>query len=495
MKTYGRIDPGFIFKLLLFCILAYFPFFLDLGALPIRVWDESRVAVNAYEMGKSGHWFVSTYLWQPDMWNTKPPLLLWLQVLFSKPLGMGELAIRLPSAIAGFLTAAALVLFLKRFAISFWFGMIAALVLMTSFGYVGLHATRTGDYDALLALFTTLYPILFFLFLDEKKKKFLHLFFLAFILAVMTKGIQALIFLPALFIFAIIRKEFLMLMKEKWMYIGFFACIVFIGGYYLLRDHYNPGYIKAVWLNEVGGRYSSPVEGHHGDAWFYFDSIVGYAFSGWHWLVPCGMSIGFFIRNSMIRKLTLFTTLLVIFYFGVISFGGTKLEWYEVPLFPFLSILASIPLYYIFGLLKNSHRINRQFSFNVMPYLFLFIVFLMPYSRIIQKVYKPEENDVEKEFYQMSYYLRDALKSGYDVKDHYVCFDGYTMQLQLYLDLLSDRSQNVGIKNWQDLEPCDPVIASQANVQKEIEGRYDAEITEHTGTTKKYIIHGPKPAS
>ncbi len=37
----------------------------------------------------------------------------------------------------------------------FWFGFIAIIVLITTDGYINIHATKTDDYDALLTFFTT----------------------------------------------------------------------------------------------------------------------------------------------------------------------------------------------------------------------------------------------------------------------------------------------------------------------------------------------------
>ncbi|UOQ78563.1 hypothetical protein MUN84_08455 [Hymenobacter sp. 5516J-16] len=64
---------------------------------PIYLWDESRVAVNAAEMALNNNWLVAHFEGQPDLWNTKPPLLLWLQVLSIKLFGFNEVAIRLPT--------------------------------------------------------------------------------------------------------------------------------------------------------------------------------------------------------------------------------------------------------------------------------------------------------------------------------------------------------------------------------------------------------------
>ena len=73
-----------IFLFLLFSSVALFAIFPRLGSLPLREWDESRQAASAYEMYESGNYLVATFDHKPDLWNTKPPLLLWLQVLSMK---------------------------------------------------------------------------------------------------------------------------------------------------------------------------------------------------------------------------------------------------------------------------------------------------------------------------------------------------------------------------------------------------------------------------
>ena len=96
MKIY-EIVAGYklstILKILLVAILIYSPIFGHLSRLPIRIWDESRLAINAYEMYRDGGCLVTTFEGKPDHWNTKPPLLIWLQVLAMKAHGVGELAV------------------------------------------------------------------------------------------------------------------------------------------------------------------------------------------------------------------------------------------------------------------------------------------------------------------------------------------------------------------------------------------------------------------
>lgn len=89
-------------------------------------------------------------------------------------LGPGELAVRLPSAIAGLITCLLLLFISYKYLKNFLFGFIWAAVLITFNGYVDFHGTRTGDFDALLTLFMFLYAFFFFLYTERKNPRLLH---------------------------------------------------------------------------------------------------------------------------------------------------------------------------------------------------------------------------------------------------------------------------------------------------------------------------------
>ena len=57
-------------KYILIAFLIYMPIFGNLGELPIRIWDESRLAINAIEMLNNGNFLVTYFDNQPDLWNT-----------------------------------------------------------------------------------------------------------------------------------------------------------------------------------------------------------------------------------------------------------------------------------------------------------------------------------------------------------------------------------------------------------------------------------------
>ncbi len=463
----------------------YMPIFGCLDTLPIRIWDEARLAINAYEMLHNGDFIVTHFEGKPDMWNTKPPLLIWIQVFFMKILGVNELAIRLPSAIAAFFTCVALFVFSLRYFKNFWFGFIVILVLITSDEYISIHATRTGDYDALLTLFTTLSGLLFFTFCETQKYRHLYLFFLFTALAVLTKSIAGLLFLPAILIYSIIQRQFVTLLKNRHFYIGLFSSLCLVAGYYLLREANNPGYIAAVRENELGGRYLKVVEDHREGFWFYI--------SIWYLLIPFGMITGLsVIKNKKVNRITLFSFLMIATFFLIISAAQTKLEWYDVPLYPFLAILISIFIYYLFQSLKNAKWIKKTSMSNVISFLFLFFIGIIPYQKILNKIYKSKEHDKHEHFYEIGYFLKNAIKGKHDLHDQYLLYDGYYAHNLFYLKILNDKGIKISFKDWKKLTFYDVVIAHQNNVKEYVENHYKYQIVYTQGTVKKYKIHGKK---
>lgn len=141
-------------------ILIYLVIFLKLDSFHMRWWDESMFAVNTYEMMENGKYFSLYFDGRPDLFNTKPPLTNWLQLLFVKLLGYNELAVRLPSAIAACLSVLIVFKFtLKRFDV-LW-AWVSVLILLTSEGFIGFHTARTADSDSLLTLFYYLQTSIF----------------------------------------------------------------------------------------------------------------------------------------------------------------------------------------------------------------------------------------------------------------------------------------------------------------------------------------------
>lgn len=479
------------FKYLLLAALLYMPLFGHLDTLAIRLWDESRLAENSVEMLRDGDFIVTHFNGSPEMWNTKPPLMIWAQVLSMKCFGINDIAIRLPSAIAALLTCLVILVFSIRYLNQFWFGFMAVLVLITTDGYINIHAVRTGDYDSLLTLFTTLSGLLFFIFTTTGKSKYLLFFFISLTLAALTKGIASLLFTPAYLIYAIWQRKVLEILKNKYFYIGLASFLIIVLGYYLLREHYNPGYIEAVLNNELGGRYLKVNENHGADFMFYFNRITEDQLSYWYLYLPCGILIGLFSNANKINRMTGFLFLMIISFFITISSSETKLEYYSVPLFPFLAMLITVFLYYIYTFLKENEWINNSLKINIIRYVFIFLIFITPYQYIFNKIIHGKDSPDDYYNYALSYFIKEnGLKGEHDLNNTFILNEGYNQQYLFYVNALNAHGVNISFKNYKELNPGEFVITNQQFIKEYITTHYAQETIFNSKNLVKYKITG-----
>lgn len=481
---------SWLVPVLILLVLSYFPLFMHLERLPIRIWDEARLAINAIEMNMSHNYIVTFFDGSPEMWNTKPPLLIWIQTLFIKIFGIRELAVRLPSALAAFFTVILLVAFSSKYIKDFWFGIISSLVLITAYGYVEHHGTRTGDYDSLLTLFTTFYCFTYFIFIQTQKTKYLHLFFIGVTLAVLTKTVQGLFFLPALFLYTLsVKGKIQSVLINKWVYIDSILFVSIVLGYYFTREHYNPGYLHVVYENDLGGRFLNTLENHKHEFMYYFNMLVDIRFSDWYPLLLPGLLIGLTIKNKQLKNITVFSSINIVAYWFIISTAQTKLEWYDLPLFPFLSVLVAMVIYWIFIYLKNMDAISNYFAKNLTPFIFLFILFLHPYEKITDKVYFPEEKYAVDN--RILYFLRDLANNSSPAHQYDVCWDdSQKAHIMFYVYKIQAEGRNCSIVDCKQLKPGQEVIVMKPDQKDFIEKNYTYELLETYYEIKTYRING-----
>lgn len=482
------------YTLVLFLVLVIlFPLFTNLDALPIQQWDESRYATNALEMYYGHHWLINLYDGHPDMWATKPPLMIWLQVLSMWLLGVNELAVRLPSALAAAGTCLLIYYFFTKKYNQPWLGLITSVVLITSGGYVTQHAARSGDLDSVFAMFTTTYLLAYFLYLEEGRRKYLYSAFLFLILASLTKGIQAAVFLPSLVVLTIFRKKLLYLLAQKDFYIGSIITISVVFGYYLFREHVNPGYMAAVWKTEVAGRYTTVIDGHHAGFWYYCGLLVNNYFKYWYLLIVPGILVGFFNKNQWIRNISVYAFGVAAGYLVVISGAQTKLDWYLVPIYPFLSILVAIFLCNVCSILLNVANRKLSTTFNPMPYIFLFLIFAIPYkesvSRALARPYDPYTPQDAKD---MEQFLKDVLHHDHKADSCAILDVGAEMNRIWYYKAF-DR---LHIPLWRiyksQIDSNGKLIVFRPDLRKYVEDNYNVQILEINANVVTYRLHGKK---
>lgn len=315
------------------------------GSMPMLLWDESRNANNALEMSRNGHLLVTYFNGLPDHWNTKPPLLIWIMAFLLR-LGLSPLlALRLPSMAAGTATVLGIFFFCRVQLQDRAAGLFAGLTLLSAPLFVGWHGARTGDYDSFVTLFTTAYTLAFWKYIetrDGKRTPWLIAAGVALTLGILTKGVGGVLALPALLLYSLLRGRFLHLLRDRQLWLILFAVTLVCGGYYRLREHFDPGYLAAVVNNDFAGRYLAVNEEHRGGPLFYFKVLALRYQPGFLLLPFC--AVPFFRTDARRRSLVLLCILVSAVLYAVLTKSQTKLFWYIAPATPFLALASSIGL-------------------------------------------------------------------------------------------------------------------------------------------------------
>ena len=482
--------------LILLIILVSIPLFGHLDETPIQLWDEGRLAMKALEMTTSHNWLITTVNGIPDMGNVKPPLLTWIQAIFIKLLGPNELSVRLPSAFAALATCILIYWFFTwKYIKDSWLGIISNLLLVTSMGFVTLHGTRSGDYDTFLTLCTTAFVLYFFLYLQEGKMKYLYLTFLFVILATYTKGIQGAMFLPALFIYTLATRKSGMLFRKWQFYAGSVFTVVLCFGYYFLREKYNPGYIDAVKLNELGGRFNQVMEGHQAPFLYFFSWIGERAFTYWYPALIAGAIAALVTKDKLIRNLVAYLSLVSLIYMLAISAAQTKCWWYIMPVVPYMAIIAGIFINIVFRSL-DSGAFQSKLKYNLLPIAFLIITISPAYSAILRialdgqppELWDYVNGDISK-------VLSTAANTDDKTLNGYMVLGCYDDNLTWYREVIKKQSKPIQFSAGSDPGSTTKVIAFRPETKKYIEDHYYTRITYVYRSVFYYQIEGKKDST
>ena len=376
-----------------FCV-AYILFlqFFSLNELPVVQWDESRLAVNAAEMYRSGNFLVSTYENQPDLYNTKPPLMIWLQVVSAYVFGMNELALRFPSALAGFITILFCGMMVYRKTENVYYGGLAALLLASSDGFIQLHGSITGDYDALLSLFALLSIYHHQKFLLHRSRKSLLYVCLFLSLAILCKSAAGFILIPLMIAATGLRPLRRKLLKTTLVCV--LACLPF-AAYCLIREAAAPGYLTAILKNDFWGRASAPLEGHHSEWYYYIVNLFSFRFNYMIWLLPPALITGFVWGSRTFR----YYSLVFCVYLVLLSAAQTRIHWYDMPLLPLAAILIALFLRYLYELS------DRNMVKTLLP-LLICIAMVWPLFQKFNFIYQRKGLELDRTHYELSEMLR-----------------------------------------------------------------------------------------
>lgn len=438
----------------------------------MRWWDESMFAVNAYEMIHNGKYFSLYFDGVPDLFNTKPPLSIWFQIIFVKTLGYNELALRLPSAIASALTVILLFNFISK-NYSFLWAWLSVLILLTSYGFINFHTARTGDSDSLLTFFLVAANIYFLKFILDNNKKHIFIFLLFISLAFATKMYAALLFTPAYLFILIQNKKTREFIFNKFFVSGIFILFLASVGLIYLREIDTPGYIQQILFKDAG-RIFSVVENHSGSPVFYLENFFKTRFSIWAVFLIVGSVFAFFIENKSDKKLLTNLLILSLIYLIVISSSTTKLEWYDMPLYPLLSVIAAYPLFLLLKMFNPSDQPDSQ---KKMIFV-IFIFFLYPYYMMFDKSQGNTIQNGEKILEANERFIFKRYKEKKDLNGLKVYYSGYNGSLLFYKYKLSERDQKIELNNSGQFNLNDRVLVSSDSLINQLQKKYEFSVVD-----------------
>lgn len=455
---------------LFFLLVAFYTLFNKLGDNPLNIWDEARLANNAIEMIDNGDYIVTHYEGEPDMWCTKPPLMVWFQVASINLIGYNELAIRLPSAIAGLLTCFVLMFFSKRIFGNYLIGYAASYVLLGLNAYVGFHVTRTGDHDAILILFTTIMVLSTYTFMVTGENKYLYLAAIGLTFGMYAKGVAAGFFVPVIAVWVLVSVPPKSIFKNIHFYLAL-SIVVIVGlGYYALRESQNPGFITAVFENELGGRFNESIDNNGGSFSYYFTQLVEKNIKYWDGFLIGALLFFGFVKSKEVnptRRLVLYLTTCVVFIILVLSAAATKNAWYDSQVYPLIALIVGCFIYHVIQAVTDKYRKPELLTAAILLSIFVYPI----HTTIKQSFTVDEYKNKDNRYGPYTERLADKFP---EMKSYGLVTNKYSATAKFFRDVYSNqRGYNIKTKLTDDLAVGDTIALCEPDVRERVDGRYN----------------------
>jgi len=470
-----------LFLVLGFVIISV-PLWLKLDLLPMRLWDESRNAVNAIEMYTDGEFITRTFNHTPETYNLKPPLLTWLQVAAIHLVGVNELAIRLPSLLASLASLFLVFLLVYEMTQSRWFSFLALGILATSSGFYGDHVGRFGDHDALLVFFTLGFVYSIYRYWASKETTFIYLSGLFVCLGILCKSIAILIVIPGILLFLLSQKEVFLLLKNRHLYIAMLLSAAPVVVYYWLRERAQPGFLLLVWNDELFPRYlntSSNLEFAEESFWYYFILLFREQMDYWLWLLPAIVMAPFMSK----QKTGWWFLLITVGTYLIILSKGTKNFWYDAPATPLLAALIAVSVSAVYHQFANNKRLVGLLVVGLL---------CLPFKNAYHYSLHASEKYYEWETNGISHFLKDEKKvANLTSNTHILLDDIYGFESHIfYLKKLEYQKGLKITRTYLDrIIPNDTLLISHQSVFSRLNERYTVSVLDSSaGYTKLVAI-------
>jgi len=323
-----------IWPMFVVCFAAIAVIFWRLGQENLHDWDEAVYAQISKEMVKSGDWLTPSFGYEP--WFDKPPLFMWITAFFYSWFGANEFWSRAGSAFSA-VGVVILTFVIGRRLYNKYVGMIAALILLTSWQFV--RFARFGMTDILLTLLTYL-ALQAYLWRDSSEQKSWYLIWTYCGIAIMVKSVVGLIAAGVIMLDVLVVRRTAQTLRSRPFWLGLLLAILIAGPWHaFMWMTHGRAFVVQYFGNTLGAHFTQVVEQHIGGRSFYLN-VFQDEFFPWIYVLPFGLS-HHLTRVFREGPSTLILSLLVAVVFGVFTLAQTKVAWYMMPIYPAAAVLIA----------------------------------------------------------------------------------------------------------------------------------------------------------
>lgn len=373
--------------------LAMFYFLLNLGSTTLIDWDEAIYAKVARNMVESGDWLSLHWESLNDFWFEKPPLYMWLTALVFKITNFNSFGARIISTLFGI----AGVVLTYKFGSKLYSkltGIFAALILISTSHY--LYYARNGTLDVTVTFFIlgTVYLMYWAFSSKNNSAKLAAIAGVLLGLGVMTKAIIGLIPIPIVGLYYL----YLVFIQKQKLSFKVFVPFIITSLVVALPWHiysymlHGQNFIDEYLFDHIIGRGLSGL-GHEKPLWWFLEVIkVSFRI----WVIPFGLGVLslFFIDKKHRNEYILLglSTFIVLIFFSV---SKDKLQWYIMPIYPFMAVVAARFIDRFTYIVNASLKADVRFNPLYVRSLALFVMFIVSTFYVIiirDKIYYPDFN-------------------------------------------------------------------------------------------------------
>lgn len=323
---FNKLKRADLLAVILLCFFAPL-YFYNLGGYSLVDFDEAWYGEIAKNIIKTHNPFLLYFNGQPYL--DHPPTGFILQAISMLIFGQNEIGVRMPSAIAGFLSPIVLYQIGKKL-FNRTVGLTAALVLTSSVWFV--YRARVGDLDTILLL---LFLLSFYITVKVKDNlNYIYLLPILLVALLLTKSAIGAVIIPPIIIFLILQKVQIPKIKIINSVIIFFIILSpwFLQNY----SKYQWGFVENIF--KIGTRSNQKqsinfLEIYKAQTFTY----LHYGIRKWYYpsLISFVGSFFFILKNKNLIPLYVW---LVILFYGFLTNSKTEI-WHLIPIYPPLALI------------------------------------------------------------------------------------------------------------------------------------------------------------